>query len=95
MILCPKCQSETEVHIERISVQPITFQWKKKGNGIKKKKLNPTEKMKIEVERRLFISCTKCSFATDNLSVELDFGVLETHRKEIEEIENQLDAIKF
>lgn len=95
MILCPNCNSETEVHIERISIQPITFEWKKKGMGIKQKKLSPTEKYKTEVDRRLFISCTECDFSTDNLSLISDFGKLEIYREEIDLIEKQLDAIKF
>lgn len=95
MILCPNCNAETEVHIERISIQPILFEWKKKGKGIKRKKLNPTEKYKLEVDRRLFISCIKCSFSSENLSVITDFGKLEKYKSEIDLIEKQLDSINF
>ncbi|MEM5012101.1 hypothetical protein WKH57_15380 [Niallia taxi] len=95
MILCPRCNNTTEVHIERISIQSISFEWKKKGKGIKKKKLNPTEKLKTEVDRRLFISCTNCTFSSQNLSVLSDFGELEKYRTKIELIEEQLDSIKY
>lgn len=95
MIRCPVCNAETEVFIQRASIQTIDFVWKKRGSGIKRKKLNPTEKIKIEFDRRLFITCTKCNYETDNLSAMGDYEELEPYRSEIDLIEKQLDSIKF
>lgn len=94
MIPCPKCNESLEVSAERILVQALSFDYKKRGKGIRKKNTSVKKNGINNVEVRVFFSCVKCFYATDNLSsshltISKNYPELLPYKEEIEFIIDQ------
>lgn len=89
MINCPKCESTLLVTAEAIFTQNITFDYRKKSHGIKKKSVLP--KSKTPEEMRVFLECNSCEYATDNLYSGTD--TIRNRHPELLKQEKEIDLI--
>ncbi|PPB12888.1 hypothetical protein [Brevibacillus laterosporus] len=89
MIKCPKFNSDdTKIHTEVIYTDSISFDWKKKGKGIKQIKHNIGNRALPYPEIRVFFDCNSCIYSSDNLN---GFDTIEGNDEEVQLILHQIN----
>jgi len=69
MIPCPKCiSSNTFINAEIVHVDRVTFDWKQKGNGVKRLRYSLKKDALPTADVRVFLNCKDCNYYSDNLN---------------------------